>query len=139
MKKCRYCESDVGSRGSKYCSNQCQKNFEYESWINRWKSGKESGKRGKTGISAHIRRYLFELHNSSCCKCGWNKTNSVTGKVPLEINHKNGNWTDNSESNLELICPNCHSLEPTYKALNKGNGRYKVPGVINPGNGKRQT
>ena len=26
--------------------------------------------------------------------------------------------------NLELLCPNCHSLTKTYKALNLGNGRH---------------
>lgn len=34
-----------------------------------------------------------------------------------------GNYLNNSEDNLDLICPNCHSLTPTYRALNIGNGR----------------
>ena len=25
--------------------------------------------------------------------------------------------------NLKILCPNCHSLTPTFGALNKGNGR----------------
>jgi 5-methylcytosine-specific restriction endonuclease McrA len=31
----------------------------------------------------------------------------------LEINHINGNWYDNTFENLEFLCPNCHSQEPT--------------------------
>ena len=31
---------------------------------------------------------------------------------------------NNKEENLTLLCPNCHSLTPTAKGANKGNGRY---------------
>jgi hypothetical protein len=58
-----------------------------------------------------------------CCKCGWHKINKTSGKIPLEINHIDGDSTNNVESNLELICPNCHSLTSTYRGLNKGHGR----------------
>ena len=34
-----------------------------------------------------------------------------------------GNYMSKSESNLTLLCPNCHSLTPTYKGANKCNGR----------------
>ena len=49
--------------------------------------------------------------------------NQFTKKIPLEIHHKDGNYLNNNEDNLELLCPNCHSLTNTYKAANKGNGR----------------
>jgi 5-methylcytosine-specific restriction endonuclease McrA len=32
---------------------------------------------------------------------------------------------NHNEKNLNLLCPNCHSLTPTYGSLNKGNGRLK--------------
>ncbi|MFW5895280.1 MAG: HNH endonuclease [archaeon] len=40
----------------------------------------------------------------------------------LEIEHIDGNAKNNREENLDLICPNCHSLTSTYKALNSGKG-----------------
>ena len=49
--------------------------------------------------------------------------NPKTGKVPLVADHIDGNWQNNIEENLRLICPNCDSLSPTYAALNKGHGR----------------
>jgi predicted HNH restriction endonuclease len=41
------------------------------------------------------------------------------------LEHIDGNAYNNSESNLSLLCPNCHSQTPTYKAKNKGNGRVE--------------
>lgn len=95
----------------------------YLIYIDRWKNGLEDGMRGKTSISNHIRRCLFEKYESSCAECGWCKVNKYSGKIPLEIEHIDGNYLNNLEDNLVLLCPNCHSLTPTYRSLNKGKGR----------------
>lgn len=39
--------------------------------------------------------------------------------VPLQMDHINGKKMDHRLENLRLICPNCHSLTPTYKGRNK--------------------
>ena len=108
---------------SKFCSNVCQKEYEYNSYISEWKKGLKNGLRGKYQVSLHIHRYLFEKYNSRCAVCGWSKVNVFSGKIPLEIEHIDGNYLNNSESNLILLCPNCHSLTSTYKGANRGNGR----------------
>lgn len=95
----------------------------YDRFISRWKDGEESGMKGKTGISGHIRKYMFDKYDSKCCLCGWCMINPVTNKSPLEIDHIDGDHRNNIEENLRLLCPNCHSLTPTYKSLNIGNGR----------------
>jgi Zn finger protein HypA/HybF involved in hydrogenase expression len=74
-------------------------------------------------ISEHLRRYLFEKYKEKCSLCGWNKRHSITGTVPLEIDHIDGNAENNSEENLRVICPNCHALTPHFRNLNKGKGR----------------
>lgn len=52
-----------------------------------------------------------------CFECG---LNTWRGKrLPLEIEHKNGNHQDNSRENLMAICPNCHSLTATWRGRNK--------------------
>lgn len=40
--------------------------------------------------------------------------------IPLELEHKNGNRSDNRLCNLTLLCPNCHALTPTYRGRNVG-------------------
>jgi Zn finger protein HypA/HybF involved in hydrogenase expression len=76
-------------------------------------------------MSAHVRRYLHEKYQSECVKCGWGEINPTTGKTPLEIDHMDGDSENNREQNLRLLCPNCHSLTSTWKALNKGKGSKK--------------
>ena len=76
-------------------------------------------------ISFFIRRYIFEKYNSHCCQCGWGEVNKITGKIPLQIHHIDGNCENNKEENLQLLCPNCHSLTETYGILNKGNSKRK--------------
>lgn len=111
-----------------YCNNKCQSEYEYKQYIELWKQNKISGTTGKKckDISRHIRRYLFEKNNNKCSKCGWGEINIFTNTVPLEIHHKDGNCLNNKENNLELLCPNCHSLTDTFGGLNKGKSkRYK--------------
>ena len=37
----------------------------------------------------------------------------------LQVDHIDGNPDNNKGNNLRLLCPNCHSLTPTYKGGNK--------------------
>ncbi len=122
MKKCLNCGKEI--TGKKYCNNQCQHDYQYHQYIMDWKSGIKDGSKGKLKfeVSRHVRRYLFEKYNNRCCKCGWRKKNPITKLIPLQINHIDGNSRNHKEENLELICPNCHSLTETYMALNRGNG-----------------
>lgn len=105
------------------CSLKCDAEYRYREYIKRWKAGLETGMKGTTSISSFIRRYILEKYNNKCAKCGWCEINPTTGKSPLEIEHIDGNFMNNNENNLILLCPNCHSLTPTYRSLNSGHGR----------------
>lgn len=124
-------EYDNTQQSGRWCSNQCQMDNRYDLFITKWKEG-SLDKKSSYGISKHIRRYLFKLHNDKCSMCGWGKKNLTTGRIPLEIHHIDGNPFNHSENNLRLLCPNCHSLTPTYGVLNKGNGRYIRTGTLHP-------
>lgn len=122
---CLVCSKEPARSGYKYCSNSCQLENQYRIYIRRWKEGKEKGLQSIGIVSSHIKKYLRIKYNNKCCVCGWSQINKFTGKVPLVADHIDGNWQNNSEINLRLICPNCDSLTSTYGALNKGKGRDK--------------
>jgi len=68
------------------------------------------------------RRYLLETRGCKCEICGISEW--MGQKVPIVMDHINGNPEDNQLTNLRLICPNCDAQTPTYKSKNKGNGRH---------------
>ena len=125
MKICLNCGKELigDKKRNKYCCQQCQFDYQYKQYIEKWKNGQESGLKGQYEISNHIRKYLFEKNNNSCQKCGWSGVNPITGNIPLQIHHKDGDCLNNSENNLELLCPNCHSLTETFGKLNKISSR----------------
>ena len=54
-----------------------------------------------------------------CQRCGWHEKAPGAEFTPCELHHKDGNSHNHLKENLELICPNCHSLTPNYRAKNK--------------------
>ena len=121
-KYCKNCGREIRADQT-YCSTQCQMTYRQNDYIVKWKDGSIDGSSGQYGISKRIRRYLFDKYDNKCCQCGWGEINPYTGRIPLEVHHADGDYTNNKEDNLILLCPNCHSLTETYKAANKGNGR----------------
>lgn len=124
MKICLNCGHSL-QRSYKYCSNRCQQDYQYKEYIKKWKLGLVSGERGVNAknISQYLKRYLLDKYGERCSICNWAVRHSLTGRVPLEIDHIDGDSENNLELNVRLICPNCHSLSPNFRNLNKGNGR----------------
>jgi len=123
----KFC-NNCGEKLKKIKGNLCKNCFllnKYDDYIFLWKQNKIDGMTGKYGISKNIKKYFMEKYSNKCCLCGWNKVNKKTGKIPLTIHHIDGNYKNNQEDNLQLLCPNCHSLTETYCSLNIGNGRKK--------------
>lgn len=116
---CLYCGAPLHGRSIHFCCNEHKNSYYYEEYIAKWKAGEVDGVAGKDAISRHIKRYMRDKHNNRCEKCGWGEINPSSGTSPLSIHHINGDCHDNREENLQLLCPNCHSLTENYCSLNK--------------------
>ncbi len=125
--KCLNCEKDIKPHG-KYCSPNCQNEYQQLEWEKKWLDGAVSGNKNSIWIqpSARVRRYLFKKYDGKCAACGWSEVNPYTGNIPLEIEHIDGDANNTSPDNVTLLCPNCHSLTSTYRGANRGNGRPKT-------------
>lgn len=96
----------------------------YKAYIARWFEGLETGQvTNGDEVSSHVRRYIEERDGKACKNCGWCEVHPVTGNVPVHLEHIDGDCTNNRPENLCWLCPNCHSLTPTFGALNTGNGK----------------
>jgi 5-methylcytosine-specific restriction endonuclease McrA len=71
------------------------------------------------------REKIFMEQEGKCKSCGLSTW--LGQAITLELEHKNGNHHDNSRENLELLCPNCHTMTHTWRGRNK----------IKSGSGKR--
>jgi len=118
---CLNCGTEVRK---KYCSSECQHEYRIKQIFDKIENGEFIHENIETR-NRWYKKYLIKKYGEKCTKCGWNETHPITKKVPIELEHKDGNSENNDFDNLDLLCPNCHSLTLTYKALNKGNGRYK--------------
>jgi hypothetical protein len=91
---------------------------------NRPKGGKKLpinellSKNSKHSRSNLKKRLLKEnIITNMCNQCGL--TNLWNNKpLSLQLDHINGNGTDNRLNNLRLLCPNCHSQTNTFAGKN---------------------
>lgn len=108
--KCRNCKKTLNNY-NKWCSKSCQI---VGMFMNNRKTGNTIGKK-------LVRKYLLLTREHICSQCQLTTWRDVP--IPLETHHKDGDHNNNEEENLELLCPNCHSLTDNYKSKNNGHGR----------------
>jgi 5-methylcytosine-specific restriction endonuclease McrA len=67
-----------------------------------------------------LRRWLLEIGRKEICAI-CNSLPFWLGKpLPMEVDHENGNRTDDRPENLRFLCPNCHSQQTTKKFSGRG-------------------
>ncbi len=72
--------------------------------------------RSSTFQSYKLKLRLFKegLKPQRCEQCGWSER-APDSHLPLEVDHINGDRTDHRIENLQILCPNCHSLTSNYR------------------------
>ncbi|WP_308407696.1 HNH endonuclease signature motif containing protein [Streptomyces sp. RKAG337] len=71
----------------------------------------DSNRRTRTVMLRRALRQIGVLERCAICDTG-----PVWGGRPmtLEIDHINGDWSDDRPHNLRLLCPNCHAITDTW-------------------------
>lgn len=114
--KCKQCGVTISRRNKKFCSNTCQNKYQSSKIVEDWLSGKISGaiRGGSHELRQPIRNYLLECANYSCEECGDNRVNPYSGKSIMNVDHVDGDASNNHIDNLKVLCPSCHAMTPTY-------------------------
>lgn len=109
--------------------------FRYSQFWNRGKSSRTDARinakvqdpiqKDTISSSTRVKTLLCKenLVDYKCSVCGL--TEWCGKSIVLELDHINGDRSNNSLTNLRLLCPNCHSQTPTYKGKNKNNALEK--------------
>lgn len=59
-----------------------------------------------------------------CEECGFEGYNRKTGNSILQIHHIDGDCTNTSLDNLQVLCPNCHAMTENFGSLNDNCKRF---------------
>jgi 5-methylcytosine-specific restriction endonuclease McrA len=87
---------------------------------NKGKRYAEFGVPGK----GQFKNALISERGHKCEMCG--NAEWLGHKITLELEHTDGNRQNNTKDNLKLLCPNCHSVTPTWRGRNKNKGQKYV-------------
>ncbi len=120
---CLNCGKKLTNRNSKFCSSKCFSEYNYKERVKLFEDGHNFTKFNGQ-IPTFIKRYLMEKYDNKCEKCGWGEMHPITHNIPLEVHHIDGDCTNNKIENLQLLCPNCHSLTNNFGSLNKESKRF---------------
>lgn len=140
-KKCLNCDVELIKKSNKFCSVSCSnvyrvpkdkkiineqkkeitlKYFEYKGADRKRKIAEDNLLlENFDSILSNDRRRkrVIAEQKNNCNKCGI--SHWFEKPISLELEHIDGNNKNNDRSNLEALCPNCHSITLTWRGRNK--------------------
>jgi hypothetical protein len=78
-----------------------------------WSRGKQLKDWSKYAKIESLKPHLIKERGHQCERC--KNSSWMNEKIVLEVDHINGDRTDNCLENLILLCCNCHALTPTWR------------------------
>ena len=128
-RKLCYCGSPIENPVSVFCSAQCRCSQKMEG-ITEWTQGGVAPFSDTKVVSSWVKK----LRGTACEECGWDRQNPVSGKSQTQVDHIDGDSTNLLYANLRILCPNCHSMTPTFNSLNRGKGTrpQRFASIVNP-------
>lgn len=83
--------------------------------------------KGSTRTNMALKRTLINYHKwkDECKECGLSEWRGK--KLVLELDHIDGDTSNNTIENLRFLCPNCHSLTDAFRGRSTNSSRKRVP------------
>ena len=131
IKLCKGCSVEFLLINKLYCSDECKRNYIRRDVIHKLENGINIPPRPNGVINKVLRILLIDKAGNKCSRCGWSEINEFTNRVPLEVHHVDGDFTNNVISNLIILCPNCHALTSNYRSRNKNQKTSRVRNKLN--------
>lgn len=78
-----------------------------------WNKGNQQKDWSKYTRAVHLKKHLIKLRGHKCERCNISKW--FDSLIVLELEHIDGDRTNNELDNLKLLCPNCHSQTSTWR------------------------
>ena len=131
---CEYCYEVFKYKPSqsygRYCSNKCQHDANHHTLVLAYRLGLHPGtKSAKLQLSSFVKRDLWDCSGTACQRCGWDEKHPVDGRPLTQFDHIDGDASNSRPWNLRILCPNCHSMTPTFGARNKNSARNPLSRV----------
>lgn len=73
----------------------------------------------ETAKTSFVRKKILVGERGHRCEC-CSLTHWLGDRIPLQLDHIDGNCDNNDRENLRLLCPTCHSLTDTWGGKNIG-------------------
>jgi RNase P subunit RPR2 len=103
--------------GQGWLVNQTYESKNYVSFEDYIKNGNaQSNKIRKKLLREGLKKHICER----CQNTLW-----LGELIPLQVHHIDGDKTNNSLINLQLLCPNCHTFTDNYKGKNMQKHKFK--------------